>query len=143
MAVSAEGITSPDGRPVVLVPDRETWRAWLAANHDTVPAVWLVIGKKGRGVATPTYDEAVGEALAFGWIDSKANAFDDAVYLQSFSPRRPKSMWSASNRERVARLIAEDRMAPAGLAAVEDAQRRGLWGVRITNRERRRSRGKG
>ena len=140
--MSTEDIASPDDRPVVFVADGESWRAWLAVNHETAGSVWLVIGKKGSGVATPSYDEAVEQALAFGWIDSKANRYDDARYLQSFSKRRPKSMWSASNRERVARLLEEGRMEPAGLAAVEDAKRRGSWGVRITNRERRQSKGK-
>ena len=141
--MSTELPISPDERPVVFVEDRDAWRTWLADNHETAPSVWLVIGKKGSGVDTPSYDEAVEEALAFGWIDSKANRYDDAQYLQSFSKRRPKSMWSESNRERVARLIEEGRMHPAGLAAVDEAKRRGTWGVRITARERRGSKRKG
>lgn len=117
----------PDGRPVIFVADREAWRAWLSANHDVETSVWLVLGKKGGGVATPSYEEAVEEAVAFGWIDNKASALDDSRYLQSFSRRKPKSTWSASNRERVARLLSEGRMAPAGAAAVEAAKRNGTW----------------
>jgi uncharacterized protein YdeI (YjbR/CyaY-like superfamily) len=127
VAVSAEGITSPDGLPVVYAAGRGDWRAWLVDNHDRERGAWLVLYKKGTSVPSVSYDEAVEEALAFGWIDSRANRVDDARYLQLITRRKPGSVWSESNKRRVARLIAEGRMTPAGLALVEEAKRNGRW----------------
>lgn len=123
--MSAEGIASPDGLPVVHARGRAGWRLWLENNHETQRGAWLVFAKKGSSLASVTYDEAVEEALAFGWIDSRSNKADDARYLQLFTKRKPRSAWAATNRERVARLIADGRMTPAGMAAVEAAKRNG------------------
>jgi uncharacterized protein YdeI (YjbR/CyaY-like superfamily) len=111
------------------VRDREEWREWLAANHATSSGVWLVMQKKGSPHPGPTYDEAVEEALAFGWIDSTTNRLDAASFKQYFSPRKARSAWAASNKARVERLIADGRMKPAGLAAVEAAKRDGSWSI--------------
>ncbi|MBC8034108.1 MAG: YdeI/OmpD-associated family protein [Chitinophagaceae bacterium] len=103
------------------------WRAWLAKNHQVEASVWLIIYKKESGVATVYYPEAVDEALCFGWIDSKPNKRDDTSYFQFFSKRKPKSNWSKVNKQKVERLLAEGRMAPAGLEMVELAKRTGTW----------------
>lgn len=102
-------------------------RSWLELNHDTSPGVWLMIAKKGSGVASVTYDEAVDEALCFGWIDGQKAKHDDAHFLQRFTPRRRRSPWSKINTERVGRLTKAKRMRPAGLREVEAAKADGRW----------------
>ncbi len=103
------------------------WRKWLEKNHAKEKSVWLVIYKKGTGVPSITYPEAVDEALCFGWIDSKANTRDEESYYQYFAVRKPKSNWSKVNKEKVAQFIAEGRMAPAGLKSIEVAKANGAW----------------
>jgi uncharacterized protein YdeI (YjbR/CyaY-like superfamily) len=100
--------------------DRAAWRAWLKKNHATAPEIWLVYHKKGSGRPRIPYNDAVEEALCFGWIDSIVKPIDENRYAQRFSPRRPKSILSAMNAERVRRLVAAGRMTPAGLAAVRE-----------------------
>jgi uncharacterized protein YdeI (YjbR/CyaY-like superfamily) len=119
--------TPRDEFPQVSARDRAEWRAWLAEHHASAPGVWLVYLKKGSGQASVRYDEAVEEALCFGWIDSVTRTLDAARYQQVFTPRKRRSPWSQSNKERVARLSAQGLMAPAGLAAVEVAQHDGTW----------------
>jgi uncharacterized protein YdeI (YjbR/CyaY-like superfamily) len=105
----------------------QEWEAWLEANHATCAGVWLQFGKKGQGRATVTYAEAVELALRFGWIDGQARGLDAAYYLQSFTPRRPKSLWSQINRAKAEKLIADGRMRPAGQAAIDRAKADGRW----------------
>jgi uncharacterized protein YdeI (YjbR/CyaY-like superfamily) len=116
-----------DELPQVTARDRAEWRAWLEANHANSPGAWLVLCKKGSGLASVSYDEAVEECLCFGWIDSKVMTIDAKRYKQLVTPRKPRSGWSASNRARVERLIREGRMAPAGLAKIEAAKAGGSW----------------
>jgi hypothetical protein len=127
VAVSGAAIVSPDGLPVVYAPDQAAWRVWLEANAQQERGAWLVFYKKGFDTPSVNYEQAVDEAVAYGWIDSRSNRVDDARYIQLFTPRKPGSVWSRTNQERVGRLIAAGRMAPAGLAAVEEAKRRGRW----------------
>jgi uncharacterized protein YdeI (YjbR/CyaY-like superfamily) len=96
--------------------DRAAWRAWLAEHHASSREVWLVFYKKGSGKACVSYNDAVEEALCFGWIDGVMRSVDAAHYIQRFSPRKPGSNWSRSNRERVQRLVEEKRMTPDGMA---------------------------
>lgn len=103
------------------------WHAWLRENHHSSAGVWLAVGKKGGRRTKLTYELAVEEALCWGWIDSTANRLDDDRYKQLFTPRKPHSTWSKSNKERVERLIAAGRMRPAGLAAIEAAKSNGAW----------------
>jgi len=107
--------------------DRQEWRDWLAKNHVTAPGVWLIYYKKESGQPRVDYADAVEEALCFGWIDSTANKLDDERYMQFFSPRKPKSVWSKSNKQRVARLIEQGLMMPAGLEKIEAAKQDGSW----------------
>jgi uncharacterized protein YdeI (YjbR/CyaY-like superfamily) len=105
----------------LTVTDRDAWREWLAEHHASEPEVWLVYAKKATGQPRIPYDEAVEEALCFGWIDSIQKALDDDRTAQRFSPRRRGSAWSQLNKERARKLLATGRMAPAGLAALGDA----------------------
>ena len=106
---------------------RAEWHAWLEENHTRGGGVWLITYKKATGMPRMEYDEAVEEALCFGWVDSKPNKLDDERSLLWFAPRKPGTGWSKPNKERVARLIAAGLMAPAGLAKVEAAQADGSW----------------
>jgi uncharacterized protein YdeI (YjbR/CyaY-like superfamily) len=116
-----------DGREIVEVPDRAAWRQWLAERHEQREAIWLVLHKQASKGRSPSYEEAVEEALCFGWIDSTVNRLDERRNVQLFAPRRPRSTWSASNKERVARLERAGLLAPAGLAAIEAAKENGSW----------------
>jgi uncharacterized protein YdeI (YjbR/CyaY-like superfamily) len=106
---------------------RAAWRAWLARHHKSSNGIWLVMAKKHTGVATVSYNDAVEEALCFGWIDTTLNPIDATFYKQLFTPRRPKSTWAASNKARVERLIAQGLMTAAGVAAIEIAKQNGSW----------------
>ena len=112
--------------PLVHAEDRATWRAWLEANHATGTGVHLVSWKRGFGPSVP-YEEAVEEALCFGWIDSSGGTVDERRSKLYFAPRKPRSGWAATNKARVERLLAAGRMAPAGLAAIERAKENGSW----------------
>jgi uncharacterized protein YdeI (YjbR/CyaY-like superfamily) len=103
------------------------WRKWLSQNHDKKPEVWLVILKKNSGKAGVRYDEALDEALCFGWIDGKMQSIDNDSFILRFSPRKARSIWSKRNREKAESLIAEGRMTDAGAARIEDAMKNGLW----------------
>lgn len=106
---------------------RSHWRDWLERNHAHHSGVWLVSWKKHTGKARMTYDEAVEEALAFGWIDSKPSKVDDERTALWFAPRKPQSSWSRINKERIARLEDQGRMADAGRRAVDAAKANGAW----------------
>ena len=109
---------------------RQEWRRWLAANHGAVPEAWVVFYKKTAqraGRPTLTYEHAVEEATCFGWIDGLKRRVDDQRYAHRFTPRKPDSRWSESNRARLARMRSQDLMTPAGEAAVEASVRSGAW----------------
>ncbi|HEU4449508.1 MAG TPA: YdeI/OmpD-associated family protein [Gaiellaceae bacterium] len=116
-----------DGRPVLAFASREEWEAWLDAEHGTSEGVWIKFAKKGSGVASVAYAEAVDVALCYGWIDSQVASLDERFYLQRFTPRRARSKWSRLNRDKVAELTRQGRMKPAGLAQVELAKADGRW----------------
>jgi uncharacterized protein YdeI (YjbR/CyaY-like superfamily) len=107
--------------------DRAGWRAWLIANHGTSNGVYLASWRRGSGRSSVPYEEAVEEALCVGWIDSTGRNLDAERSIQWFSPRRARSAWARSNKERVARLTAAGLMQPAGLAAIDEAKRTGMW----------------
>lgn len=112
-----------------LFKDRAAWRAWLARNHDKKREIWIAYYKKGSEKKSVRYEEALQEALRYGWIDSTVNALDAERYAQRYTPRKPRSVWSAANKARIDRLIREGRVAAPGLAAVETARRNGAWGA--------------
>ena len=121
--------TAPDGRPMVGPFDRAGWRQWLIDNHATSNGVYLVSWRRTTGKASVPYEDAVEEALCVGWIDSTGRNIDDERSIQWFSPRRAKSAWARSNKERVERLTAAGLMLPAGLAVIEEAKRTGMWSL--------------
>ncbi len=117
----------PADLPIVAFASARAWAAWLAANHASSRGLWLELAKKGAGVASVTYAEAVEAALAWGWIDGQKGRLDDSAWLQRFTPRGARSIWSKINRDKALALIAAGEMQPAGLAQVERAQADGRW----------------
>lgn len=103
------------------------WRAWLKKNHAKKQSVWLICYKQKAGKPTITWSDAVDEALCFGWIDSIRKTIDEDRFTNLFSKRKPTSAWSKINKDKIKRLIEEDRMAPAGLASIELAKKNGSW----------------
>lgn len=116
-----------DGIKTFYAPDRAAWRQWLADNHASEKSVWLIIYKKDSGTPSIYYDKAVDEALCFGWVDSKVNKGNNEYYFQFFARRNPKSNWSAVNKAKVERLIAEGLMTDAGMTMIELAKASGTW----------------
>ncbi|MBV9166201.1 MAG: YdeI/OmpD-associated family protein [Solirubrobacterales bacterium] len=108
--------------PTLELPDRAAWQRWLIANHASSAGAWLKLAKKGSPRSTVNQSEAIDEAVCFGWIDGQVGGFDEHFFRQRFTPRRPRSRWSAINRDRARRLIGEGRMRPAGLREYEAAQ---------------------
>ncbi len=113
--------------PILPFASREAWGAWLEERHADSEGLWLKIAKKGSGIETVTFAEALDAALCYGWIDSQRDGFDGRFYLQRFTPRRPRSKWSKVNRAKVTRLIEAGEMKPAGLREVERAKADGRW----------------
>ena len=113
--------------PVLLFEQQHDWAVWLDEHHGTSPGLWLRLAKKASGLQSVSYDEALEVALCYGWIDGQKKSYDDASWLQKFTPRGPKSIWSKINRAKAEALIASGRMQPAGLKAVESAKQDGRW----------------
>ena len=118
----------------IYLSERHKWRDWLADNHADSPGVWLIYYKKHTGIARIAYDDAVEEALCFGWIDSTVRRLDNQRYAQKFVPRRARSKWSGHNRARAERLIASGSMTAAGLAKIEAARSSGEWDRALEDR---------
>jgi uncharacterized protein YdeI (YjbR/CyaY-like superfamily) len=116
-----------DDLPVLLFASKEELEAWLEENHAGTEGFWLKIAKKGSGVESVDYAEALELALCFGWIDSQKRGFDETFFLQRFTPRRPRGKWSQINRAKAEELIAAGAMRPAGLTEVEAAKADGRW----------------
>jgi uncharacterized protein YdeI (YjbR/CyaY-like superfamily) len=114
--------------PILSFVDGAAWRNWLAEQHAVTPdGVWLKIAKKGTGVPSVDHPQALDVALCFGWIDGQRKGLDETYFLQRFTPRRSRSIWSKINREKVAALIAAGEMQPSGLAEIERAKADGRW----------------
>jgi len=120
--------------PVIPNPDnirafatQQSFETWLKKNHSTASELWLKIHKKDSGLKTVTYAEALDAALCWGWIDGIKKTFDDQSFLQRFTPRRARSIWSQKNREHVERLTREGRMTPHGQVQVDAAKEDGRW----------------
>ena len=107
---------------MLQLADRAAWELWLSTNRDSAGGAWLKLAKKGSPEATVAQPEAIEEAICFGWIDGQVRGYDERFFLQRFTPRRPRSKWSAINRERAQRLISEGRMKSAGLREYRSAQ---------------------
>lgn len=107
--------------------DKEEWRAWLQRNNANEKEVWLEIRKSGVSIPSVSFEEAVEEALCFGWIDGRVKGGDDKIYFLRFSPRKKGSAWSISNRKLVEKLIEQGRMTNAGMDKVREARENGEW----------------
>jgi uncharacterized protein YdeI (YjbR/CyaY-like superfamily) len=116
-----------DDLPVHAFATQEDFEAWLEAEHDSAPGLWIRIAKVGSGIPSVTAPQAIESCLCFGWIDGKRIAGDDATFLQRYTPRRARSRWSKINRKRAEELIEEGRMRPSGLAEIRRAQDDGRW----------------
>ena len=118
--------TSPELQ-VLQFATPEDWEAWLTDSHATSNGLWIRFGKKNSGIQSVTYAEALEVALCYGWIDGQKKSYDDKTWLQKFTPRGKKSIWSKINREKVEALIKNKRMKLAGLKAIESAKQDGRW----------------
>jgi len=116
-----------NGLEIKTFTDQSAWRKWLEKNHKTSQGIMVRIFKKSSGKQSVAYDECLGEALCFGWIDGVKNTYDQESYLQKFTPRRPKSLWSKRNRQHIARLTKMGKMSERGLAEVAAAKKDGRW----------------
>jgi len=118
---------TPSDFPVIAFESPQAWRRWLAPHHADSNGIWMRIFKKGSGVPSINYAQALDEALCYGWIDGQKRIFDEESWVQKFTPRRARSGWSKRNTEHAERLINAGEMKAAGLAEVEAAKRDGRW----------------
>ncbi|HEX7256086.1 MAG TPA: YdeI/OmpD-associated family protein [Gaiellaceae bacterium] len=118
---------APDDLPVKPFASAAAWEEWLAQHHGSADGIWLKLAKKGSGIESLTFPEALEAALCHGWIDGQRRGFDDDYYLQRFTPRRARSKWSKINCDSATALIEAGRMRPAGLEQVERAKADGRW----------------
>jgi uncharacterized protein YdeI (YjbR/CyaY-like superfamily) len=116
-----------DGYPVLPFETVPAFEAWLDIHHADQPGLWVKLAKKGSGIVSISFPEALEVAMCFGWVDSKLHGYDDDYYVLRYQPRRARSTWSLSNRDLAERLIADGRMRPEGLARVEAAKADGRW----------------
>lgn len=114
-------------QPIVPFANAAAFRRWLKTNHATHVGIWMQLAKKDSGIASITYAEALDEALCYGWIDGQKNSHDAQYWLQKFTKRGPRSVWSKINIGHIERLTNESRMQPAGQAAVDAAKADGRW----------------
>ena len=115
-----------DQHDTMYIQDREQWRKWLEESGNTCKEIWLIFYKKHTGKPSLPYNDAVEEALCFGWIDSLVKRVDDEIYIQKFTPRKPRSTWSVSNVKRVKKLIAEGKMTKKGMDLYDYAREKGI-----------------
>jgi uncharacterized protein YdeI (YjbR/CyaY-like superfamily) len=115
-----------DQEPILFESEKE-WREWLSRHHTQTEGVWMKVAKKSAGVKSITIGDALDTALCYGWIDGQRRSYDDAFYLQKYTPRRPKSLWSKVNIAKVEALIAAGRMQEPGFAAIAAAKADGRW----------------
>jgi uncharacterized protein YdeI (YjbR/CyaY-like superfamily) len=113
--------------PIISLQSQIKWRGWLSKNYANSDGIWIRLFKKDSGIKSINHDQALEEALCFGWIDGQAKKYDEKSYLQKFTPRRKKSIWSKRNTKNIERLIEEGKMHPSGLAEVEKAKADGRW----------------
>ncbi len=113
--------------PVIPFSTSSEWEQWLEQNHAVSKGIWLQMYKKGSGVVSVNYAQALDVALCYGWIDGQLKSIDELSYMQRFTPRRLRSIWSKRNIEHIARLTNEGRMKPAGLKEAEAAKADGRW----------------
>jgi uncharacterized protein YdeI (YjbR/CyaY-like superfamily) len=125
--VKVQSAKKTTAEAVRLFPGRDAWQKWLESNHLKSNGLWLRLAKKGSGLKSVSYSEAVEIALCYGWIDGQKKAESEQAWLQRFLPRSARSIWSKINREKALALIAQDHMKSAGLKAIEAAKENGTW----------------
>jgi uncharacterized protein YdeI (YjbR/CyaY-like superfamily) len=113
--------------PIIPFKNQKAWDTWLAKNHQSSQGIWLRLAKASSGINSVSYTEAVEVALCYGWIDGQGKSYDEETWLQKFTSRGDRSVWSKINRQRAKDLIRQGRMKPAGLAAVDRARKNGRW----------------
>ena len=118
----------------LLLKDSQEWRDWLEVNHASNPGIWLLHYKKNSGKVSVSHDEAVEEALRFGWIDGQLKSIDKDSYILRYSPRKANSVWSKINKDKAEKLIAAGKMTAAGMAKIEEARKNGNWDAAYTNK---------
>lgn len=118
---------NPNEFPIIFFKSQKKWRTWLLKNYSESNGIWLRLYKKNSGMKSINYDQALEEALCFGWIDGQAKSYDEQSYLQKFTPRRKRSIWSKRNTEKVEQFIKEGKMHSSGLAETEAAKADGRW----------------
>jgi uncharacterized protein YdeI (YjbR/CyaY-like superfamily) len=122
--------------PVSPFKTAKEWERWLRAHHSKAEGIWLKFAKKDSGIASVTYQEALDVALCYGWIDGQLKPLDELAYLQKWTPRRARSLWSKRNKEKAEALIAAGRMSAAGLEQVNAAQADGRWAAAYDRQSR-------
>jgi uncharacterized protein YdeI (YjbR/CyaY-like superfamily) len=119
----------------VYFKDKYKWRSWLEKNHEREKEVWLIHYKKHSGKIGLKYDDAVDEAICFGWIDGKLKSIDEDKFILRYSPRKSRSVWSKINKYKALKLIEDGSMNKAGLAKIEEAKKNGYWDAAYTNKK--------
>ena len=114
-------------KEITTAVNQAEWEVWLEKNLEKAGGIWLRIYKKDSGIPTVSYDEAVESGLCFGWIDGQKGTYDDISYIQRFTPRRARSLWSKINTLKVDQLVKDGRMRPSGIAQIETAKADGRW----------------
>lgn len=120
----------------VYFKNRQEWRKWLEKNHDKEGEIWLVYYKKHTGKLSVTHEEAVEEALCFGWIDSKVRSIDGEKFMQKYTPRKPNSVWSEINKKAAEKMIREGKITKSGLIKIEEAKKNGMWEAAYTSKRK-------
>lgn len=118
---------SDKGLPVILFQSQKAWDTWLVEHSESSVGLWLRLAKKSANLESLSYPQAIEVALCHGWIDGQKKSFDEESWLQKFTPRGPKSIWSKINRAKAMALIEQGRMQPSGLAAIKQAKENGRW----------------
>jgi uncharacterized protein YdeI (YjbR/CyaY-like superfamily) len=129
-------MNTKQGLPILAFASQPEWEAWQDGQHATSKGLWLKIAKKDSGLDSVTYAEALESALCYGWIDGQKGSLDERAWLQKFTPRGPKSVWSRINRDKANGLQRQGRLKPPGLAQVERAQRDGRWDAAYESQSR-------
>lgn len=125
-----------DKLPIILFENQQDWEQWLSEHYADSDGIWLKLARKATGIPSVNYSDALDSALCYGWIDGQKAAFDDQYWLQKFTPRRPKSIWSKMNCVRAEALMAQGRMQPAGLKQMELAKADGRWDLAYESQSR-------
>lgn len=129
MQANINNLSNKPDLPVIPFASQALWEQWLDQNHAVSKGIWLQMFKKDSGIASVNYAQALDVALCYGWIDGQLKSIDGLSYMQRFTPRRKRSIWSKRNIEHIARLITEGRMKPAGIKEAEAAKADGRWEV--------------